>query len=384
MDKKASQLQADIELHPDSPDFPVEEFSQVILSPGVPPDHPLVQKARMLGIEVIGEIELAFRHLKNRCIGITGSNGKTTTVLLIAHILNAAGKKARALGNVGDSLAGYLLHPDPEEILVVELSSFQLETLNSQCLEVAGILNITPNHLDRHPSMDSYAAAKLRIQNCLKLGGKLFLSKQVYADYHSQISCKWEIFDETIAQISEERYIKLGAPEWKNVQAAIPFCAHFGVAGEEFWRGLETFRKPVHRIEWVADIDGVSYYNDSKSSNIHSVMHAIGLFRGPILLLAGGVHKGASYRPWIDCFRGKVRKIIAFGESAGIMEKELEADFPFLKVETLQEAVECAKAEAKEKETVLLSPGCSSYDQFRNFEHRGDEFKKLVNGGIQR
>lgn len=355
----------------DRDDFPLDEFGQVILSPGVPQSHPIVRRAVAAGIEVIGEIELAFRYIRNRCVGITGSNGKTTTVLLIAHCLRAAGKRARALGNVGESLCGYLLEADPEEILVVELSSFQLETLGTRCLEMAGILNITPNHLDRHASMEEYARAKLRIADCLKEGGELWVSREVRDEWGVG-----QVFEEIVAPIDAARYIKLGIK--KNVQAAIPFCTHFGVSKEEFWEGLETFRKPPHRIEWVADIEGVSYYNDSKSSNIHSVMHAIDLMDGPIVLLVGGIHKGASYTPWIPCFQGKVKKIIAYGEAAGKMEQELASAFHFQRVKTLQEAVSCAKMDAKEKEAVLLSPGCSSYDQFRNFEHRGEEFKRMV------
>ena len=150
VDKNPNLKAEGIEIFPDSEDFPLDGYSLAILSPGIPLTHPLVRKALKAGIEVIGEIEFAFRFLKNRCIGITGSNGKTTTVTMIAHVLNACGKKARALGNVGASLTGYLLDPDAEEILVIELSSFQIETLETRCLEAAGILNITPNHLDRY------------------------------------------------------------------------------------------------------------------------------------------------------------------------------------------------------------------------------------------
>lgn len=360
-------------------DISLEGVSQFVLSPGISPHHPFVRKARDKRIEIIGEIELACRHLVNPCIAITGTNGKTTTALLVAHILSRAGKKGRALGNIGASLCEYLLSPDPEEILVVELSSFQLETLQASCFDVAAILNITPDHLDRHPSLLDYARAKLRIQNCLKSGGRLFVSQQVAQMYGSFLKEK-EIFDErtSLAEISKLDYIRRGMPEQQNVEAAFCLCAFFGVSKAQFLRALEGFRKPAHRIEWVAEIDGVSYYDDSKGTNIDAVMHAVKLFLSPILLLAGGVDKGASYRPWIDAFQGKVKQIFAFGQAALKMESELAHAFPFQRVETLLDAVSGAKAKAVKGDVVLLSPGCSSFDQFRNYEHRGEEFKRMV------
>lgn len=359
--------------------FTADEISQVILSPGVPPTHPLVRSAKEKKIEVIGEVELAFRYMSNRCIGITGSNGKTTTVLLTAHVLNKAGIKARALGNVGIGLSSYLLDPDPQEILVVELSSFQLETLQAKRLDIAAILNITPNHLDRHSSMQEYAAAKISIQNCLKEAGKMIISKKV-ADQYGAFFRKYEIYDEeeNIALTSNFEYIKMGAPEWMNCKAAFSIVKEFGIAKEKFDEALKEFRKPPHRIEWVAEIDKVVYYNDSKSSNIDSVMHAVRLLEGPIILIVGGTDKGSSYFPWIDCFQGKVKRIIAYGLAASKIEAEIGSVFPFNKVGPFEEAVRYAKEAAVENDTVLLSPGCSSYDQFRSFEHRGDEFKKIV------
>jgi UDP-N-acetylmuramoylalanine--D-glutamate ligase len=367
----------------DSGDFSLDGFDQIILSPGIPLTHPLVQKAALQGIETIGEIEFAFRHIKNRCVGVSGTNGKTTTVLLTTHILNSAGIKARSLGNIGESLTSYLEREDEKEVLVVELSSFQLDTMESQCLEAAVLLNITPDHLDRYASMYEYAVSKLSIQNLLKKNGKCFISQKVYDEYPQLLNAgKWEIFDreeiESVAPISPLGYIQRGIPEKENVQAAFQLSSHFGVTREAFLKGLATFRKPAHRIEWVGEARGVSYYDDSKATNIDSVMHAMKLFGGPLLLIVGGVDKGASYKPWIEVFRGKVKKIFAYGEAASKMEEELGSHFPFKKVSAFQDAFECASSEAKEKETVLLSPGCSSFDQFKSYAHRGDEFKRLV------
>lgn len=361
----------------DHADFSLEGFAQVILSPGIAQTHPLVQKALQMGIEVIGEIELGFRHLKNRCFGITGSNGKTTTVTLIAHLLSAAGIKARALGNVGDSVCSYLLRSDPDEILIIELSSFQLETLHAKILEAAIILNLTPNHLDRHSSMQEYAKAKARIQECLKTGGELFVSKDILTNYASLFPSAI-CFEKNLALIDDVRYIQLEMPSKQSVQAAYLLCKRCGVTDVEFLHGLTTYKKPSHRIEWVAEIDGVAYYNDSKSSNIHSVMHAVARMEGQVVLIIGGVHKGSSYKPWVEPFRGKVRQIIAYGKATPIMEYELAPHFPFVGVDRFADAIKLAKKMAKKQETVLLSPGCSSYDQFENYEQRGDEFKRLV------
>jgi UDP-N-acetylmuramoylalanine--D-glutamate ligase len=361
----------------DSADISLEGIEQVVLSPGVAQTHPLVQKALHLRIEVIGEIELGFRRLQNRCFGITGSNGKTTTVLLTNHILNEANLKARALGNVGDSLTGYLMKADPKEILVLELSSFQLETLKAKNLEAALILNITPNHLDRYSSMQEYASAKAQIQNCLKEQGELFISQQVEKEFGSLFQ-KAQNFEKEIELLNTLSYTQMEMASKQSVQAAYLLCKRCGVTDLDFLRGLKTFKKPPHRIEWVAEIKGVSYYNDSKSSNIDSVVHAVGRFDRPLILIVGGVHKGSSYRPWIESFKGKVREMIAYGKAAPIIEYELASHFSLQTVDRFADAVKLAKEKAKDKEIVLLSPGCSSYDQFENYEQRGDMFKQLV------
>lgn len=380
-------LQRGVEFALDTADLSLEGVSLAILSPGVPPENPLVQKVLANGIETIGEIELALRHIGNPCIGITGTNGKTTTVLLIEHLLSQAGIRAKALGNVGDPLSRYLLDPNPEEILILELSSFQLETVQAKRLDVAMILNITPNHLNRHSSMQEYADAKLKIQKCLKPGGAFWVSRQLKGEFRtggqiydpSPEYAPWET-DEKVAPISPFRYIELGKPERQNIQAAHALCAPFGLTKTQFCQGLETFRKPAHRIEWVAEIEGVSYFNDSKASNISAVMHAMSQFPGPVILLAGGMDKGASYAPWIGSFRKKVKMIIAFGQAAEKMESELSGAFELRRADTMSQAVEWAAKCAERGSQVLLSPGCSSYDQFRNYEHRGDEFKRLVRG----
>lgn len=370
------KIEADIPVFLDGADVSLDGIEQLVLSPGIARVHPLVQRALEKGIEVTSEIELAFRLIRNRCLGITGSNGKTTTTLLVMHVLNAAGRKTRAVGNVGAALAEAVLAAHAEEILVIELSSFQLETLCDPKLDAAVCLNITPNHLDRHASMQEYAAAKAQIGQCLKPGGKLFISSQVFTEF-SELFRKEEIqvLEENVAAISPLEYIQLGK---QNVDAAFALCAFMGVTREQFASAVKTFRKPPHRVEWVAELRGVQYFNDSKATNVAAVMHAVSLMQRPVVLIAGGVHKGASYRPWIECFRKKVRLVIAYGEAAPLIREELGKEVEV--VETLEQAVARAKRFAKPLECVLLSPGCSSYDQFRSYEHRGDEFKRMVNG----
>jgi UDP-N-acetylmuramoylalanine--D-glutamate ligase len=356
----ASLLERGLELFSEDHLISFVSIFFVVLSPGISRNHPLVQRALSENIEVVGEVEFALRYLRNRCCGITGTNGKTTTTLLTAHILQSSGLPARALGNVGTSLSSYLLQANDEDILVLELSSFQLETLQTRCLTGAVILNITPDHLDRYDSIDCYIDAKMRIASCLLDEKNFFVSRQAY-----QYTKKGIIFDESLSSS-------------QNEQAAYHLTSLFGVSPSQFFQALSTFKKPPHRIEWVAEKNGSVYYNDSKATNVEAVLHAVNSFTGPLILLIGGLDKGAPYTPWIDPFRSKVKMLIAFGQAAFTMESQLAPALPFCRVATLSEAVQLASTYAKGGASVLLSPGCSSYDQFRNYEQRGDEFKCLV------
>lgn len=362
--KELSQIKALIDqglkLLSDDEEIDFSSLSFLILSPGIPQEHPVVQKALAESIEVIGEVEFAIRQLKNRCIGITGSNGKTTTTLLTTHILQEARLPAKALGNVGRSLSSYLPEIKNEDILILELSSFQLETLSTPCLMGALILNITPNHLDRYASFQEYATAKYRIKNLLLEEGRFFLPGAL------QKETGWGESFETEPDLSQ------------NEQAAKKLSELFGVTPKQFHLGIKTFQRPPHRIEWVAEKNGCVYYNDSKATNVDSVMYGVRSLKGPLILLVGGKDKRAPYSPWIEGFRGKVKMLIAFGEAAFKIEAELAPFFPFVRVLTMEEAIKCAALYAKPGDSVALCPGCSSYDQFISYEHRGDEFKRLV------
>jgi UDP-N-acetylmuramoylalanine--D-glutamate ligase len=375
-------------------DVKVSDFDFVVVSPGVPQADPWYAEARRLGLEVVGEAELALREAKQPIIGITGTNGKTTVTLLVEHVLKCAGKKARALGNVGSPLAAYFIHPDPEEIIVAEISSYQLETLHSKVFDAGVILNITPDHLDRYSGMEEYAKAKCHLYNCLKEGAPFYVNIELLREYHPLLKGEYRTYGsssgaflwtdkylvkelEKIAYFLPMRYRDMGIHESENVLAAWALCRHFDVTNDAFLQALESFQKPAHRIEFVATIGGVSYYDDSKGTNIDATMHAIESMSGPVVLIAGGVDKGSSYAPW-KRFQGKVRKIIAMGEAAEKICQELNIVFPVEIVPTMDQAVDLAKEIAKPGDAVLLSPGCSSFDMFRDYAHRGEEFKRRV------
>lgn len=358
----------------------LEDIDQIVLSPGVPLSHPIARKAKEKKIEVIGEIELGFRRLKNRAFGITGSNGKTTTALLTEHILRFSGKKALCLGNVGKSLCERIAKGgDSEEVFLIELSSFQLETTRTKALEIALVLNITPNHLDRHLSMEEYVRRKKQIAFCLKKSGEFWVSEQVARDF-SDLFGGEKIFEKEIAPIFFLRYTGPKMAAKQTLSAAYLLCKRCGVEDEEFLEGLKTFKSPPHRMQKIAEIDGVCYYDDSKSSNVHSVIHAVEKIEGPLVLIVGGMHKGSSYQPWISVFLERVRKVIAYGQAAPLIKAEIGLLISVEEVVLFEDAVSLAKKLAKRGETVLLSAGCSSYDQFENYQQRGDVFQRLVKG----
>lgn len=356
------------------------EITRVIVSPGIAPTHPLYCEALARKIELIGEAELAFRCLRGqRAVAITGTNGKTTVTLLVEHILNSCGIQARALGNTGNALTAYCLAPNPDEVIIAELSSYQLETMETAIFDAGVILNITPDHFDRYLSLLDYASAKCRLKYCMKEKAPLFVCENVVRDYASFLPQHAIAYSsEGIESFWPLSYIKRGRHEKENALAAWLLVKEFGVAKEDFIHALETFKKPPHRIEYVAEIEGISFYDDSKGTNIDAVVQAVGAMPGKVVLIAGGVDKGSSYRPWKLAFTEKVKKIFVIGEAADKIQNELAEKFFIEKVATLSEAVAGAASAAEKGDCVLLSPGCASQDMFRNYAHRGEEFKRNV------
>lgn len=322
-------------------EFSPFDFDLVVVSPGVPPTDVLYQRAIREKIEVIGEAELAFRAIKNRVIGVTGSNGKSTTVAMIAHILNRTGRRARALGNIGTALITAVEDLDPDEIVVAELSSFQLETMKTKVLDVAMILNVTPNHLDRHGTMENYFKAKLKIGELVKEGGVFVLP-------HTLVGGD---------------FVKFA-------------CLEMGLSEEEIAFGKEGFKTLPHRLEFVREINGVRCYDDSKATTMDAVSYAVKKLQHNIILIAGGRHKGGSFSIWNESFPGRVKAIILLGEAKELIAKELSLDIPIFFVRSLDEAIEKGLQVALQGDNLILSPGCSSYDMFLNFEKRGEAFKQ--------
>lgn len=370
-------------------------FDLVVVSPGIPKSHHLYAGAKAAGIEVIGEIELGCRSALQPMIGITGTNGKTTVTLLVAHVLNFAGKKARPIGNVGIPLTREIALSNLDEILVAELSSYQLETLTCKVFDAGAILNITPDHLDRYKGMQEYAEAKFHLKDCLKNGAPLYIEEKAMKEfgtllkgfsaktYGYGIDCSTKT---DLASLSVDAS-KCPLPaslqgfcshDLENVMAASSICMHFGVSLQDFFKAYRTFKKPSHRIEFVCSINGISYYDDSKGTNIDAVVRAVERMQGSVVLIAGGVDKGAAYTPWISAFQNKVDHICAIGQAAEKIKDQLGSAMPVHVCTTLEEAVKCAAYLAKPGQSVLLSPGCSSFDMFRDYVHRGEQFQSFV------
>lgn len=336
-------------------------IEKIIISPGIDPQHEIIQKARQNNIEVLGEIELGCRYLRNKCIAVTGTNGKTTLTKLICHVLNHNSIKAVALGNVGVCLTSYIDKMVKDEIVVLELSSFQLETTRSCFIDAAVIINITPNHLDRYKSMEEYALAKLNIAGCLKKDKILYTTKKVIKRYFI---------------LNDKINIKEVKDEIDDIAKAV--CLDWGILKENIEKSIKTFKRIEHRLEFVREIKKISFYNDSKATNVGSVLYAVKKIKTPIILIAGGVHKGFTYKVWKRPFSKKVKHVVAIGQSANKIKSELEG-FDVLIENDLESAVKKAYSLARQNETVLFSPGCSSFDLFENYEHRGEVFKKIVN-----
>lgn len=379
-------------------------FDLVVASPGISQKHPLFALAIKQGIEVIGEVELACRFLSfKKFLGVTGTNGKTTVTLLVTHILNHSGQPARALGNMGVALTTQLQSSpafDPsEEIIVAELSSYQLETMHSKVIDAAVLLNITPDHLDRYVNMEEYAKAKLRIAACLKLAGSFYIEQRCNNDYGYLIpgcevktygyekSC--DIYADLTGhkEIYTEKQPPMAIPDLlegktshdlENLMAAYALCLEAGISPEQFFKGYATFKKPPHRIEFVTKLNGVSYYDDSKGTNLDAVIRSVDSLEGSIILIAGGVDKGAPYTPWVTAFQGKVKLICAIGQAAQKIQQDLSGHLLVKLFSTLEEAVSYAAEQAQTGDNIMLSPGCSSFDMYKDYAHRGQEFQRIV------
>ena len=376
-----------------------EGMDEVVLSPGFAIDHELVQKAAGLSIPVIGELELGYRFSSAGIIAVTGTNGKSTTVNMIGGILQAAGREAVVAGNIGVPFCSVVRGLGPQGIFVIEVSSFQLETISGFHPGVGGILNLTPDHLDRYGSMEEYIGAKARMldnldgsdtffynaldERCAELASAFegrrvpfssggMVEDGVYLDGDKMVrGGKGEVFME------RKELGVVGLHNVENALAAVAAVEPYGIPGEICRAALSRFEGLAHRMERVGAIGSVDYFNDSKATNVEAaVMSLRGLDR-KVVLIAGGKDKGSDFSKLLEV-AGRMRAIVTLGEAAPLIEEAVGSVVPIARAGTMQEAVEIASRTAGEGEIVLLSPACASFDMFTDFEDRGEVFKSCV------
>ena len=380
--KGASVLTADDKLPADRKVTPeaLQGIDLVVVSPGVPLSLPIFAAAR--GVEVIGEVELASRFIDEPIAGITGTNGKSTTTALTAHLLKTAGKRVFAGGNLGTALSERVLGGEKLDVTVCELSSYQLEAISQMRCAAATVLNITPDHLDRYPSMDAYAAAKERIFASQRAGdlAALNAADARAAAMKTNAGVERVLFDPRRDKLTLRARTLRGTHNLENALAATLLAKHFGVDATALQQGLDTYPGLPHRLEPVRVLDGVEYVNDSKATNVDSVEKSLSAFEGGVHIIMGGRGKGAPYAPLLPLVRAKVKTILGIGEDSEKVAAELGGAVEFHACGILANAVAKGRELAKPGDTVLLSPACASYDQFRNFEDRGEQFKALVRG----
>ena len=373
----------------------------IVPSPGVPPMMPALGAARAIGVPVWSEIELAWRFLRGRLICITGSNGKTTTTSLIGHILETGGFGVQVAGNIGTPLISRVDISSDAGITVVEASSFQLEAISAFRPDIAVLLNITPDHLDRHGSIEAYGSAKARMfENQTAEDAAVINADDAVASRYAPAGPRvyWTSREEHVASgcylrgdeivfreegtetiLLERKDIGLrGNHNIENVLAASAAARLAGAEPGAIAQGVRSFAGVEHRIEYVATISGVEYFNDSKATNVDATLKALDAFAGNVLVILGGKDKGSDYRILRSALRNHARLALLIGSAADKIEAELEGVIPVERAGTLARAVEAASLRALPGDTVLLAPACASFDQFENYEHRGRVFKQLV------
>ncbi len=380
----------------------------ILVSPGVPLDLPALKAAEGLGIPIWGELEVFARWVACPVVAVTGTNGKTTTTALLNEMLTASGVETFLGGNIGRPLIEYLLADEQPPVVVAEISSFQLDTTVSFTPKVGLLLNITDDHLDRYPDFEAYAASKAGLfrnqgpeeaavlnaddPTCRKIGAGLS-GPTYFFSLKRKPSSPGAWLEGNQARIAFEgweetydlgRFPLPGTHNQENALAAILGARLMGADPRGVQEALNTFKGFGHRLEWVAEIDGVRFYDDSKATNVGAVYKALEGFDRPVILIAGGRDKGGDYYPLIDVVREKVKALILIGEAQDKMAAQLGGATRTEKARSLEEAVGRAFALAEPGEAVLLSPACSSFDMFRDYVHRGEVFQSTVRGLLRR
>jgi UDP-N-acetylmuramoylalanine--D-glutamate ligase len=376
----------------------------IVVSPGVPLSTPEIQQVIAFGVPLIGEVELAFQGLQGRVVAITGSNGKTTTTSLVGHILQHAGLETKVGGNIGLPVVELIEGSTEKTWSVLEVSSFQLETIETFQPHIAAVLNITPDHLDRHGSFENYAAAKARITENQTADDYLVLNAEDKPTQMVAAKTKAQIYwfsgvrrvkqgafvhgdgvyflakeggtPEPVMPVAE---IPLpGAHNVENVLAAIAMAKLAGASTQAIREAVGSFTAVEHRLQFVAKVRGVDYYNDSKATNVDATAKALASFAGGVRVILGGKDKGSDYTELLPLLKERTVAVYTIGMAAEIIERQLAGQIVMERAGTLAEAVRMAAEAAKPGETVLLAPACASFDQFMSYEHRGRVFVELV------
>lgn len=382
-------------------DFPLEVLGDcqgLFVSPGVPLTRSWVHEAKRRSVPVLGEMELASRYLKGSILAVTGTNGKSTTVSLLHRILSEGGKASSLKGNIGSPLITAVTEP-PKDFYVVEASSYQLETIETFHPRVAVLMNVTADHLDRYEGMDDYAAAKGRIAmnqtpedffitnaddpTCVRLAARVKSRRVPFSLVNPQSYGGYATRDELVIKLErEDRYPLVmgelkGLHNQENTLAAILAATLMGAAPAVIRRACETYKPLAHRTEYIGTFKGMKFYDDSKGTNVGSVVMSLASFDQNVILILGGRDKGGDYGPLKALIRGKVKTLIVMGEARQKIGEALGREAPrFVSVENMREALEAVFAHGVVGDTVLLSPACSSFDQYKNYAERGDDFKK--------
>lgn len=381
----------------------------IVLSPGIPCDLPFIAAAEEAGIEVISEVELAYRLTPCPITAITGTNGKTTTTTLTGEIMKTAYSGTAVVGNIGIPYSEEVERLTEKDWVVAEISSFQMEKAKEFHPHISAVLNITPDHLNRHKTMDVYIAMKERVfakqtaadfcilnhgdEACRKMAdktaAKVFffdssetLAEGIYLDGDA-IEVRWGAINETLIHVDELQI--LGVHNYENVMAAAAMGICAGIALDTIRAVLKGFAGVAHRIEYVATVDGVDYYNDSKGTNVDASIRAVLAMKKPIVLIGGGYDKGSSFDEWTKLFPGRVKHLVLIGITAPKVRASAEK-FGFTAIsdcETFEEAVDLCREKAEDGDCVLLSPACASWGMFDNYEQRGDMFKEQVRGYLK-
>ncbi|MCC5911864.1 MAG: UDP-N-acetylmuramoyl-L-alanine--D-glutamate ligase [Clostridiaceae bacterium] len=400
---EAHEFQHILGKHPEDIDQ-LGEIDLVVVSPGVPLEIPFIKALRERDLEIIGEIELAYRFNKAPIVAITGTNGKTTTTALTGEIFKNASKNTFVVGNIGVAAISKALETTSEDVVVMEISSFQLESTVDFHPKAAAILNLTPDHLNRHKTMENYIKAKFNIfenQNAndyavinhddelCRSHSENLKAQKIYFSRKHLLNQGVFVEDNNIVILHNKKRHRvmaikdikmLGNHNLENALAATAMAFVMGISPENIAETLKTFQGVEHRMEHVITIKEIDFVNDSKGTNVDAAIKAIEAIDTPIILLAGGQDKGSEFHDFIQAFHGKVKHVFAYGETAGTIyetAKKMSYDNVNI-VEDLEKAVIEAYTIAKAKDTILLSPACASWDMYKNFEERGNHFKNIV------